>query len=79
VQVSFNHIHEPNACSAAFCGRSRRGAIGDAVEEVDWAVGKIMRALKQSGADDNTLVLFTSDNGSPVHGDPEVSVGRFQP
>jgi arylsulfatase A len=49
------------------------------VEEVDWAVGKIMRALKQSGADDNTLVLFTSDNGSPVHGDPEVSVGRFQP
>ena len=73
VYVSFNHVHEPNSCGAAFCGRSARGALGDAVEEADWAVGRIMGALQESGADDNTLVLFTSDNGSPVHGDAQSS------
>ena len=73
VYVSFNHVHEPNSCGAAFCGRSARGALGDAVEEADWAVGRIMGALKESGEDDNTLVLFTSDNGSPVHGDAQSS------
>ena len=73
VYVSFNHVHEPNSCGAAFCGRSARGALGDAVEEADWAVGQIMGALQESGDDDNTLVLFTSDNGSPVHGDAKSS------
>jgi len=39
---------------------------GDAVMELDWAVGEIMRALKLADIDDNTLVLFTSDNGAAL-------------
>ena len=62
----FNHIHAPNSCAAEWCGKSARGPVGDAVEEVDWAVGQLMAALKASGADDNTLTFFTSDNGAPL-------------
>ena len=68
--VPFNHIHQPNSCGPDFCGRSSRGPIGDAVEEVDWAIGQIMAALQHAGVDDNTLVIFTSDNGAPAKGDP---------
>jgi arylsulfatase A len=64
--VPFNHVHAPNSCSAGFCGKAKRGPIGDAVEEMDWAVGQIMSALKTAGVDDNTLTFFTSDNGAPL-------------
>jgi arylsulfatase A len=55
--------HIPLAASAAFRGKSGLGAYGDAVMEMDWSVGKILEALKASGLDENTLVVFTSDNG----------------
>ena len=58
--VPFNHIHAPNSCAAGFCGKSARGPVGDAVEEMDWAVGEIMAALKANGVDENTLTFFTS-------------------
>ncbi len=67
--VPFNHVHGPNSCGPDFCGRAENGPIGDAVEEVDWAVGQIMAALQDAGVDDNTLVFFTSDNGAPRGGD----------
>ncbi|MBD3420894.1 MAG: sulfatase-like hydrolase/transferase [Chitinivibrionales bacterium] len=44
-------------------GKSDAGAYGDIVEQVDWSVGRILAALKQHNIDDNTLVIFTSDNG----------------
>ena len=68
--VPFNHIHAPNSCSAGFCGKAPRGPIGDAVEEMDWAVGQIMSTLKSAGVDENTLTFFTSDNGAPL-GNPD--------
>ncbi|MCD6355499.1 MAG: sulfatase-like hydrolase/transferase [Prolixibacteraceae bacterium] len=49
-----------------FAGKSKAGRYGDWVFEVDWAVGEILKALKKSGVDKNTLVVFTSDNGSPA-------------
>jgi arylsulfatase A-like enzyme len=55
--------HVPLYASSRFGGKSRRGLYGDAVEELDWSAGEILRALAESGADRNTLVLFTSDNG----------------
>ncbi|MFN7939257.1 MAG: sulfatase [Bryobacteraceae bacterium] len=55
--------HIPLAASAAFHGKSGLGAYGDAVMEMDWSVGKILEALKDNGLDQNTLVVFTSDNG----------------
>jgi len=64
--VPFNHVHAPNSCAAGFCGNAPRGPIGDAVEEMDWAVGQIMGTLKSTGVDENTLTFFTSDNGAPL-------------
>jgi arylsulfatase A len=51
--------------SEHFRGKSRNGAWGDAVEELDWAVGQIFTALKKHKIDERTLVIWTSDNGAP--------------
>ena len=55
--------HIPLAASPAFKGKSKRGFYGDTIEEIDWSVGQILETLKTQGVDDNTLVIFTSDNG----------------
>jgi arylsulfatase len=55
--------HVPIFASEAFKGKSGRGLYGDVVEELDWSVGEILKALKDNGLDNNTLVLFLSDNG----------------
>ena len=55
--------HVPLYPSEEFKGKSLRGTYGDVIEEIDWSVGKVIDALKENGLDDNTLVVFTSDNG----------------
>ncbi len=55
--------HVPLAASPAFKGRSAGGLYGDVVEEIDSGVGEILAALRGLGLAQNTLVLFTSDNG----------------
>ncbi|MDX8339771.1 sulfatase [Draconibacterium sp. IB214405] len=55
--------HVPLFPSAEFKGKSLRGIYGDVIEEIDWSVGQVIDALKENGLDDNTLVVFTSDNG----------------
>jgi arylsulfatase A len=55
--------HVPLFASDAFKGRSRRGLYGDVVEELDWSVGQVLMALREAGVAENTLVVFTSDNG----------------
>ncbi len=55
--------HVPVFASEQFKGKSERGLYGDVVEEIDWSVGQILQQLKTLGIDDNTLVIFTSDNG----------------
>lgn len=46
-----------------FMGKSAMGLYGDAVEEIDWSVGEIMKKLKELELDKNTILVFTSDNG----------------
>ncbi|MEO1525211.1 MAG: sulfatase [Planctomycetota bacterium] len=58
-------VHRPLAVSEAFENRTGE-LIWDAIEEVDWSVGEILKALKQAGVDERTLVIFTSDNGAAV-------------
>jgi len=58
-------VHVPLHPGEAFKGKSSGGAYGDAVEELDWSTGAILDTLEKLGIDDRTLVLFTSDNGSP--------------
>lgn len=55
--------HVPLFTSEAFSGVSRRGLYGDVIEEIDWSVGEIMKALRTQGLAENTLLFFTSDNG----------------
>jgi arylsulfatase A len=59
---TFPHI--PLFASAEFVGKSNAGLYGDAVEEIDWSTGQIVDALQKLGLYDNTLILFTSDNGA---------------
>jgi arylsulfatase A-like enzyme len=59
--------HTPLYVSPAFRGRSARGLYGDVVEELDWSVGEIMKALLETGADRDTFVFFTSDNGPALN------------
>ncbi len=55
--------HVPLYASEAFLGKSKRGLYGDVVEELDWSVGQVLAALRKNGLEQNTLVVFTSDNG----------------
>ncbi len=55
--------HVPLFASKDFKGRSARGIYGDVVEELDWSVGEVLAALRANGVAENTLVIFTSDNG----------------
>ena len=56
-------VHTPLHPGTPFAGKSANGAFGDWVEEVDWSTGRILDTLRELNLDDNTLVVFTSDNG----------------
>ena len=55
--------HIPLFASKNFKGKSERGPYGDTIEEIDWSVGEIMKTLRENNLDENTLVIYTSDNG----------------
>jgi arylsulfatase len=55
--------HVPINASASFKGKSKQGLYGDVMMEMDWSVGEILNTLKRLKIDNNTLVIFTSDNG----------------
>jgi arylsulfatase A-like enzyme len=55
--------HVPLFVSDKFKGKSQQGTYGDVMMELDWSVGQIMESLHRNGIDENTLVIFTSDNG----------------
>ncbi|KQS27797.1 sulfatase [Dyadobacter sp. Leaf189] len=55
--------HVPLHASPDFAGKSKRGPYGDVVEELDWSVGQILNKLKELKLDQNTFVVFLSDNG----------------
>jgi len=56
-------VHVPLFVSDGFRGKSPRGLYGDAVEEIDWSVGRVLETLRREGLAENTFVVFTSDNG----------------
>jgi uncharacterized sulfatase len=68
--------HQPLFASERFKDKSRVGIYGDAVEEIDWSLGEIMSCLRRNGLEENTIVLFTSDNGPWYNGSPGGFRGR---
>ncbi|MEZ6152173.1 MAG: sulfatase [Pirellulaceae bacterium] len=66
--------------SEAFRGKSQNGPWGDSIEELDWSIGEMMNQLTDLGIAENTLVIWTSDNGAPIHRDPQdLSRGSNRP
>ena len=61
-------IHVPRTPHQRFVGTSESGIRGDAMQELDWTVGEVVAAIEKAGLRDNTLILFSSDNG-PVWDD----------
>jgi arylsulfatase A-like enzyme len=68
--------HIPLAASPRFRGKSPLGLYGDVIEEIDWSVGEVMAALKRAGAERDTLIMFSSDNGPWYQGSPGRLRGR---
>ncbi len=56
-------VHVPLFVSDKFKGKSKQGLYGDCMMEIDWSVGQVLSTLKDTGIDEHTLVVFTSDNG----------------
>lgn len=61
--LAHNMPHIPIFASEEFQGKSDAGVYGDVVEEIDWSVGEVMKAVEAAGIKENTLIIFTSDNG----------------
>lgn len=64
IYIAFPTPHKPVLPLPEFKGKSKAGSYGDYVFETDWAVGQIIEALKKKGVFKNTVLFFTSDNGS---------------
>ena len=74
-----NTPHVPLHVSSKFKGKSGAGLYGDVIMEIDWSVGEIFKALKKNGLDENTLVIFSSDNGPWLsYGNHAGSAGPFR-
>lgn len=65
---SFHDVHVPRLPHPDFAGMTTMGPRGDAIAQVDWMVGTLMNELSKFGIDQNTMIIFTSDNG-PVLND----------
>ena len=77
--VAHNMPHVPLFVSGKFAGKTKRGLFGDVIEEIDWSVGQILDTLKRQQLDENTLVIFTSDNGPWLsYGDHAGSTGGLR-
>ena len=61
--LAHNMPHVPIYASEDFQGTSGRGLYGDVIQEIDWSVGQVMSTLEKHGILDNTLLIFSSDNG----------------
>jgi len=72
-------VHVPLGVSSKFRGKSGRGLFADVMMEIDWSVGQVLDALRTSGLDDDTIVIFASDNGPWLNfGNHAGSAGPFR-
>jgi arylsulfatase len=79
VYLAHSMAHVPLAVSDKFRGHSAQGMYGDVIEEIDWSVGQLLAALDRHQLADNTLVIFTSDNGPWLNfGNHAGSAGPFR-
>jgi len=65
--LAHNMPHAPWHASDHFKGSSEKGLYGDVIQEIDWSVGELVKALKADDLYENTIIVFTSDNGPATH------------
>jgi arylsulfatase A-like enzyme len=65
--LATTHIHHPFTSGKKFQGKSDAELYGDFVQELDWMVGEVVSTLEKQGVAENTLVIFTSDNGAMLN------------
>ena len=77
--VAHTMPHVPLGVSGKFRGKSEQGAYGDVMMELDWSVHQIVETLEKEGLTNNTIVIFTSDNGPWINfGDQQGSAGGLK-
>ncbi|EMI53398.1 sulfatase family protein [Rhodopirellula sallentina] len=78
LMLSTTNIHHPFTPAPQFKGSSEAGLYGDFIAELDWITGQIMGCLDAQGIAENTLVIFTSDNGGMLNmgGQAAVKMGH---
>ena len=74
--MAFSYPHDPARASERFQGKTKFGHVGDAIAEIDWSAGEVMKAVEKKGFASDTLVLFTSDHGPWYQGCPGLLRGR---
>lgn len=74
--IAFSYPQEPARASGRYRGKSGLGDYVDSIEEIDWSVGEVFKALERRGAASNTIVFFTSDHGPGNQGSPGLLRGR---
>ena len=80
MMIGWTHSHYPSVTPAEFSGKSRIGPYGDAIMELDARTGEVLTALEEAGVEDNTIVIWLSDNGAtPISGPPEYRGGNNGP
>ncbi len=78
--IGWTNTHYPSLVAPEFVGKSRIGPYGDAVMELDYRTGQVLDALKTTGVEDNTIVIWLSDNGAtPISGPAEYRGGSNAP
>ncbi|MBK5356568.1 arylsulfatase [Pseudomonas sp. TH41] len=78
--VGWTNTHYPSLVAPEFVGKSRSGPYGDAIMELDHRTGQVLDAIKTAGVEDNTIVIWLSDNGaSPTAGPAEFRGGSNGP
>ena len=80
MMIGWTHSHYPSVSPPEFSGKSRIGPYGDAIMELDARTGEVLAAIEDAGVEDNTIVIWLSDNGAtPVSGPPEYRGGNNGP
>ncbi len=74
--LAFSYPHDPPRASARFLDKTGFGYQGDAIVEIDWSVGEVIRTVEKQGLAEDTLILFTSDHGPWYQGSPGALRGR---
>jgi len=74
--LAYSYPHDPAKASERFKGKTTFGDVGDAIAEIDWSVGEIVKALERKGLGSDSLLFFTSDHGPWYQGNPGLIRGR---